>query len=142
MRLSADLSETNGKGTGTMRFLTPARVMLTIVAMLGVFVMLGFFSVMRSLDAIEQPQLTLQREGHETRTIPMAVTTLKPGMVVRKDDIGRGSWPAREISGDIILSERLIVGRVVEKEISSTTPIHATSLRKRDDHSKEHVGVP
>jgi len=125
-----------------MRILTPARAMLAIVAMLGVFVMFGFFSVMKTLDALEQPRLTLQREGLETRTIPMAVTTLKPGMVVRKDDIGKGPWPVREIRGDIILSERLIVGRVVQKEIESATPIHAASLKRMGEYSREYVGVP
>jgi Flp pilus assembly protein CpaB len=125
-----------------MRFLTPARVMLAVVAMLGVFVMLGFFSVMKTLDALEQPKLTLQSEGFETRTIPLAVTTLKPGMVVRSDDIGKGPWPVREIHGDIILSERLIVGRVVQKEIESATAIHAASLKRLGEYSKEYVGVP
>jgi len=112
-----------------MRLLTPARVMLAIVAMLGVFVMFGFYSVMKTLDTLEQPQLTLRREGLETRTIPMAVITLQPGMVVRKDDIGTGPWPVRELRDDIILSERLIVGRVVQKEIESATSIQAASLR-------------
>ena len=125
-----------------MRLLTPARIMLAIVAMLGIFVMLGFFSVMKTLDALEQPKLTLQREGFESRTIPMAVTTLKPGMVVRKGDIGKGPWPVREIRGDIILSARLIVGRVVQKEIKSATPIHAASLQRLGDNSKEYVGGP
>lgn len=125
-----------------MRLLTPARAMLAIVAMLGVSVIFGFFSVMRTLDALEQPQLTLQREGLETRMIPMAVTALKPGMVVRKGDIGKGPWPVREIRGDVILSERLIVGRVVQKEIKSATPIHAASFKRRGDYSKEYVGVP
>ncbi|MGZ0171700.1 MAG: hypothetical protein ACKVHE_19325 [Planctomycetales bacterium] len=125
-----------------MRFLTPTRVMLAIVAMLGIFVMLGFFSVMKTLDAIEQPKLTFQREGFETRTIPIAVTTLKPRMVVRKDDLGKSRWPVREIRGDIILSERLIVGCVVQKEIASATPIHAASLKRLGEFSKEYVGVP
>ncbi len=125
-----------------MRLLTPARAMLAIVAMLGVFVMFGFFSVMKTLDALEQPQLTLQREGLETRTIPMAVTALKPGMVVRQGDIGKGPWPVREIRDDVILSERLIVGRVVQKEIEPATPIHAASLKRRGEHSKEYVDVP
>lgn len=125
-----------------MKFQTPATVMLAIVAMLGLFVMLGFFSVMKTLDAIELPKLTLRREGFGTRTIPMAVTTLTPGMVVRRDDIGKGPWPVREIRGDIILSARLIVGRVVQQEIKSATPIHAESLQRLGDNSKEYVGVP
>ena len=125
-----------------MKFLTPARVMLAIVAMLGLFVMLGFFSVMKTLDAIEQPKLTLRREGFEARTIPMAVTTLTPGMVVRQDDIGKGPWPVREVRGDIILSAHLIVGRVVQQEIKSATPIHAASLQRLGDNSNDYVGVP
>ena len=80
-------------------------------------------------DAYSTVQLTLQRKGLVTRTIPMAVITLKRGMVVRKDDIGTGPWPVRELRDDIILSERLIVGRVVQKEIESATPIQAASLR-------------
>ena len=125
-----------------MRFITPARLMLTIVAAIGVFVMFGFFSVMKSLDAIEQPQLTLQREGAETRAIPMAVTTLKPGMVIRKDDLGRGPWPRNEIRGDVLLSERHIVGRIVQKEIRAATPIQASMLNRQGDYSKDYVGVP
>ena len=104
-------------------------LMDVVVAMSGVFVMSGFFQVLKTLDTLEQSQVTLQREGLEIRTIPMAVITLKPGMVVRKDDIGTGPWPVRELRDDIILSERLIVGRVVQKEIESATPIQAASLR-------------
>jgi Flp pilus assembly protein CpaB len=125
-----------------MRFLTPTRLLLTIVAALGLFVMLGFFSVMRTLDAIEQPQLTLQREGFATRTIPMAATTLKPGTVIRSDDLGSGLWPAREVRGDMLLSERVIVGKVVQKEIKAATPIHAGSLKRLGEYSKEYIGVP
>ena len=125
-----------------MKVLTPARLMLAIVAALGCCVMLGFFSVKRTLDAIEQPQLTLVREGFATRTIPMAVTTLKPGAVIRKDDIGSGPWPMRDVRGDILLSERLIVGRVVQKEIKSATPIHAASLQRLGESSQEYLGVP
>jgi Flp pilus assembly protein CpaB len=125
-----------------MKFLTPARVMLAVVAMLGVFVMLGFFSVMKTLDALEQPQLTRQREGLETRTIPMAVTTLKPGTVIRSDDLGSGLWPAREVRGDMLLSKGVIVGKVVQKEINAATPIHAASLKRLGEYSKEYVGVP
>tara|TARA_R110002072_G_scaffold13481_1_gene56803 strand:- start:283503 stop:283853 length:351 start_codon:yes stop_codon:yes gene_type:complete len=116
--------------------------MLAVVAALGGCVMLGLFSVKRSLDAIEQPQLTSVREGFATRTIPMAASNLKPGTIIRKDDIGSGPWPMRDVRGDILLSERLIVGRVVQKEIKSATPIHAGSLVRPGEYSKEYVGVP
>lgn len=125
-----------------MNFLTPARLMLAIVAVLGLCVMFGFFSVMRTLDAIEQPQLTLQREGSATRTIPMAVITLKPGTVIRRDDLGSGLWPASEVRGDMLLSEGVIVGKVVQKEINAATPIHAASLKRLGEYSKEYIGVP
>ncbi|NQV28095.1 MAG: hypothetical protein HQ518_27400 [Rhodopirellula sp.] len=52
-----------------MRILIPDRLMLAVVAALGVCVMLGFFSVKKSLDALEQPQLTRQREGFEIHTV-------------------------------------------------------------------------
>jgi len=57
-------------------------LMDVVVAMPGVFVMFGFFLVLKTLDTLEQSQVTLQRGGLETRTIPMAVITLKPVMVV------------------------------------------------------------
>lgn len=77
-----------------------------------------------------------------SRVIPMAVTTLKPGMVIRADDIGAGPWPANEIRGDVLLADKYIVGRVVKNEIEAATPIHSTSLNRLGDYPREYIGVP
>ena len=76
------------------------------------------------------------------RVIPMAVTTLKPGMVIRSGDIGAGPWPQNEILGDVLLADKYIVGRVVKDEIEAATPIHSASLHRLGEYSKEYVGVP
>lgn len=124
-----------------MKFLTPAKLMALMMAGL---VMVMFLTISKALLAINQtlPDLNLGREGRETRAVPMAVTNLKPGMVVRKDDIGMGSWPVREIRGDMLLSESVIVGRVVREEIEAAQPIYARSLLRLGEFSKEYMGVP
>jgi hypothetical protein len=45
-------------------------LMDVVVAMPGVFVMFGFFLVLKTLDTLEQSQVTLQREGLETTNDP------------------------------------------------------------------------
>jgi Flp pilus assembly protein CpaB len=77
-----------------------------------------------------------------TRTVPMMVANLKPGMVVSFHDLGMGPWPANEIAGDVLLGAQAIVGRVVKEEIKAATPIHASSLCRAGEYSKEYVGVP
>ncbi len=77
-----------------------------------------------------------------TRTVPMMVANLKPGMVVTIHDLGQGPWPANEIVGDILLGEQAIIGRVVRTEIKAAYPIRASSLYRLGEYSKEYVGVP
>ncbi|MFT5324012.1 MAG: hypothetical protein ACI8P0_001872 [Planctomycetaceae bacterium] len=81
-----------------------------------------------------------------TRVIPMAVTTLKPGMVTRSGDIGAGPWPADEIAGDVLLSDKYIVGRVVKDRSRNNFPIRTTndsfqSFPRRREPSESHSGL-
>lgn len=77
-----------------------------------------------------------------TRIVPMMAANLKPGMVVTIHDLAQGPWPANEIVGDVLLGPQSIIGRVVKKEIKAATPIHASSLYRTGEYSKEYIGVP
>lgn len=77
-----------------------------------------------------------------TRTIPMLATDLKPGMVITTHDLGMGPWPQHEIRGDILLGSSVIIGRVVKDELKAATPIHASSLYRLGEYSKEYIGIP
>jgi hypothetical protein len=89
-----------------------------------------------------QTELPPPPRRNTTRVIPMAVTNLSPGMVIRSDDIGAGPWGASEIVGDVLLADKYIVGRVVKDEIKAATPIHSTSIHRLGEYPKEYVGVP
>ena len=67
-----------------MRLPLLTRMLLLVVALLGIFVMLGFFSIMKSLSALEQPKLTQRQEGVGIGPAPLAVTDLKSSAVLRK----------------------------------------------------------
>lgn len=119
-----------------MKIHIPERLILVAVVVIGVFILLGFFSIASRLNSLQQPVLS-RHAMFETRTIPMPQITLKPGTVISDGDIGNGQWPIRQFQNDIILSCELIVGRVVQKEIKASTLVRSSALEESDESQAE-----
>jgi Flp pilus assembly protein CpaB len=107
---------------------------------LSVLLLVGFFALgvlniqqMRRAYAKRISAVTRITASSTHRTIPMLATPLEPGMIIRSDDVGLGPWPAKDIVGDILLSEKHIVGRMVGNTIELGAPIHASDLRRTPD---------
>ncbi len=63
------------------------------------------------------------------RMIPVAITHLEPGMVVRVEDLGFAPLDEIEdVAVGILLKEHVIVGRTVRTAIEPGNPIHARQL--------------
>lgn len=117
----------------TMDKWTPVKIAAALILGVTLYVAKTIYA-----DAARQPP----QRRITTRTVPMLASDLKPGMVITTQDIGMGPWPANEIQGDVLLGTQFIVGRVVKKEIKSAYPIHASSLYRAGEYSKEYIGVP
>jgi len=121
-----------------MHELTPRKILIQATVCLGIVVSLYVFKQV----AINARAKTISSHRITTRMVPMLVANLKPGMVVTTHDLGQGPWPSNEIMGDVLLGPQVIVGRVVKKEIKAAYPIHASSLYRLGEYSKEYFGVP
>lgn len=102
-----------------------------IVLMMVGLVTLGMLRVReeRRVRAAQIARITADK----SRAIPMLAAPLEPGTVIRSEDVGLGLWPTDEIVGDILLSEKHIVGRIVVGTIEPATPIRARHLRRVPD---------
>src|SRR5689334_16825263 len=62
------------------------------------------------------------------REVPMAVTDIKPGTVITADHLGMGRYDRTKLSSDVLLANRVIVGRVAREAIKAAVPIKAGQL--------------
>ncbi|GEM_PF-2834053 len=103
-----------------MKTLTPAKMVMFVFVAIG---MLITFYLVKTLTAKEpQPQRVT------TRNVPLTLTELEPGTVIKQGDIGMGPAPANEIVGDVLLAVEALEGRVVKNRIPVTELIHGSDL--------------
>ena len=102
-----------------MRRLTPALLTVVMFGIIGLLVV-GFFA--KTLWAHkEKPALPL-------RNVPMAVTDIKPGTMITADHLGVGRYEPSKLTPDVLLANRVIVGRVAREPIKAAQPIKAGQL--------------
>jgi len=90
-----------------------------------VFVAIGMlitFYLVKTLTAKEPPRRVA------TRNVPLTLTELVPGTVIKQGDVGLGPAPADQIVGDILLSVEALHGRVVKEHIPVTEFICGSDL--------------
>ncbi len=103
-----------------MKRLTPATLTVVMFGIIGMLV-LGYFA--KNLFAQkEKPVVNTLRE------VPMAVTDIKPGTMVTADHLGIGRFDRTKLTPDVLLANRVIVGRVAREPIKAATPIRAPQL--------------
>lgn len=103
-----------------MKRLTPATLTVVMFGIIGLLV-LGYFA--KNLFAQKE-----KPAGPTLREVPMAVTDIKPGTVITADHLGMGRYDRTKLTPDVLLANRVIVGRVCREPIKAATPIKAGQL--------------
>jgi len=117
-----------------MRILTPARVTLLMLMIVGGLVAAYVAKGLMASDDTP-PEI-------ETRAVPMAVSDLQPGTVVTEAHLGLGRMPVDELNEHpgMLLENRAIVGRVVKQPIQAGTPILSGQLYQPGEMPPLQVG--
>lgn len=117
-----------------MKLLTPARVTLLMLLVVGGLV--AAYVAKNLLAANGTPPKV------ETRTVPMAISDLKPGTVITEAHLGVARMRVAEFSQHpgMLLENRAIVGRVVKKDIQAGTPITSDQLYQPGEMPPLSVG--
>ncbi|MFN0199670.1 MAG: Flp pilus assembly protein CpaB [Planctomycetaceae bacterium] len=103
-----------------MKNLTPAKVSLLMFGIVG-FLIIAF--VAKRMMAVDEPPPEVT-----TRNIPMLVSEIAEGTVISASHLGLGPINIQNLTPDILLSNRAIVGRVAKVKISAATPLRADML--------------
>ncbi len=103
-----------------MRYLTPARVTFLMLAVVATLV--GAY-VAKKLFAADEPVAEVR-----TRNVPMAIADIEPGTEITEAHLGLGPIREENLAPDILLNNRVIVGRVAKVRIPRATPIQASQL--------------
>ncbi len=103
-----------------MKSLTPAKLMILMVVLFACLI--GAFIVKR-LTAVE-PVV----KKATMRNIPLALADLPAGTVIKREHIGLGPWPTKEVVDDVMVSAPGIIGRIVKNGIKGVMPIRGSQL--------------
>lgn len=96
--------------------------MLTFV-MFGVIGLLVVGYVAKNLLAVQEKKV-----APSMRDIPMAITDIKPGTIVTDKHLGLGKIQIDQLTREMLLTNRVIVGRVAKAAIKAAEPIKANQL--------------
>jgi len=97
--------------------LTPAKMTMLMFVVIGLLVAAYVAKTLFAVD--DRPAV---------RNIPMPLSELEPGTRITQNHIGLGPWPESEITSDMLLSERAILGRIVKEKLKPGRPILANQL--------------
>jgi len=115
-----------------VRRLTPATLTLVMFGIVGLLV-LGY--VAKNLMAVqEKPVVPAMRD------VPMAVADIAPGTVITENHLGMGKTQRDKLSSDVLLVNRVIVGRVAKTPIKAAFPIKANQLYQPGELPPLEVG--
>ena len=103
-----------------MKRLTPATLTLVMFGILGLLVV-GY--VAKSLLAVPEKKVVAA-----VRDIPMAITDIAPGTILTDKHLGLGKIPVADLTREMLLTNRVIVGRVVKTPLKAAEPIKANQL--------------
>ena len=93
---------------------------MIMFGLVGVLVVVYFTKIMFAQK--EKPAVNNLRE------VPMAVTDISPGTVITADHLGMGRYDRTKLTPDVLLANRVIVGRVAKEAIRAANPIKAGQL--------------
>ncbi len=104
-----------------MRRLTPATLTLVMFGIVGLLVV-GYVAK-TMLAGQEKPPAPIA-----TRDVPMAVTDVAAGTIITENHLGMGKYPRDKLTSDVLLANRVIIGRVTKGPLKAATPIKANQL--------------
>src|SRR5438034_10857127 len=109
-----------------MNRLTPARLSMIMFMVVG-----GLIAayIAKGLLAVEDKKAA----GSPTRNVPVAVSDLPAGTLVTEVHLGVGPALNSKITRDVLLTNRVIVGRVTKEAIKAAEPILSSQLFQRGD---------
>ncbi len=103
-----------------MKRLTPASLTTIMFGVVGLLVMAY---VAKNLLAVEEKP----REATED-LMPMAIADLPPGTKLTAEHLGKGPFPKKHMSPDMLRTERVIVGRYTRVPVKAGHPFRANDL--------------
>ena len=104
-----------------MRRLTPATLTLAMFGIVGVLIV-GYVAKTMLASQPKPPAPPAQRD------MPMAVADIAPGTVITENHLGMGKYRRDQLTSDMLLANRVIVGRVAKEPIKAATPIKTNQL--------------
>ena len=93
------------------------------MVMFGILGLLVVGYVAKSLLAVQEKKVV-----PAMRDIPMAITDIAPGTILTDKHLGMGKIPVADLSREMLLTNRVIVGRVVRTPLKAAEPIKANQL--------------
>ena len=103
-----------------MKRLTPAALTMAMFGILGLLVV-GYVAK-NLLATTEKKVVTAMRD------IPMVITDISPGTILTDKHLGLGKIPVDKLSREMLLTNRVIVGRVAKTPLKAAEPIKANQL--------------
>lgn len=103
-----------------MQRLTPAKLTLIMGAVVGGLIVAYMGKRLFAVD--ERPSQI------RTRNVTMAMVDLAPGTVITEAHLGQGPVRVADLQPDMLITNRVIVGRVAREPIPAATPIRASQL--------------
>ncbi|WP_417849780.1 Flp pilus assembly protein CpaB [Thalassoglobus sp.] len=103
-----------------MRRLSPALLTMVMLGVVGLLVAMYFA---KNMFATEDPV-----DPDPIRNIPMALTDLPPGTKITSEHIGTGRARSSSVTPETVISDRILLGRIVKDAISAAKPISSSSL--------------
>lgn len=79
--------------------------------------------VVKTLFANEEPPAVA-----ESRLIPMPTSDLEPGTLITEAHVGQAPIPREMLTPDTLISNRVVVGRVVKEKLKAAQPIRSNQL--------------
>lgn len=108
-----------------MKRLTPATLTLVMFGFLGLLV-IGYVAK-NALSQTQKPVVTAKRD------IPMAIADVSPGTILTEKHLGMGKIEVSELTREMLLTNRVIIGRVVKVPLKAAQPIKANQLYQHNE---------
>ncbi len=114
-----------------MKRITPAFVTLLMLVVVGLLI--GVY-IVKNLWAQEEVAPVA-----ETRLVPMPTSDLEPGTLITEAHLGRGPVPREMMTPDTLISNRVILGRIVKEKLKAARPIRSEQLYQAGDRPPLNV---
>lgn len=108
-----------------MKRLTPATLTLAMFGFLGLLVV-GYVAK-NALSQTQKPVVVPKRD------IPMVIADVSPGTILTEKHLGMGKIEVSELTREMLLTNRVIVGRVAKVPLKAAQPIKANQLYQHNE---------